>query len=234
MVRKALAGSLARLRFVTWNCRQALGRKRHLLEGLRPDVVVVPECSARDLPAGRSIWAGTIPNKGLGVYSASAQPRLLPEHDERLRWFLPVEIDGEQPVTVLAVWAFNHRDGLDRCSTLATAVHRYRNLLLQRKVLILGDINSNATWDGPRKAPFADAVSALRNLGYVSAYHHFFEEPFGAESQPTHRHSSGGTYHVDFCFLPTEWMRNATLDVPSNEQWHVSDHYPLVLDLDLT
>jgi hypothetical protein len=222
------------LRLVAWNCRQAFASKRRLVDALDADLVVVPECGKADVPAECSLWVGLNQRKGLGLYTTIGTPRLLDIYDERLRWFLPVQIDGARSLTVLAVWAFNHRDRLDRCSDLATAVTRYRDLLVREQVVIIGDINDNATWDGPRRAHFRDAVAALAEIGYVSAYHSFFGEVFGEESRPTHRHSRGGTYHVDFCFLPREWMPRVSVDVPPLGEWAMSDHAPLIVDLGIS
>jgi len=199
------------------------------LDALRPDLAVVAECGAAHLPSERSLWCGR--RKGLGVYTSLGEPRLLEPYVESLRWFLPIAIDGCDEFVLLAAWAFNHRDGLDRCSDLSTAVDRYGGLLSENEVVILGDLNNNVTWDRVRSTPFADAIAALRELGYVSAYHEYFGEPFGAESRPTYRHPGGRTYHIDFCFVPEHWMPRVTIELPSLDAWPSSDHAPLIVDV---
>lgn len=97
-----------------------MGRKLPLLDALDADVTVVPECSRSSLPAERSIWVGAKPNKGLGVVTRSEPLRIADCHHDGLRWFVPVEFE-RLPFRLLAVWAFNHRDGLERRSRLAVA-----------------------------------------------------------------------------------------------------------------
>lgn len=53
--------------------------------------------------------------------------------------------------------------------------------------VVAGDFNSNTIWDYKRPAGqnHSGLVRQLASLGLVSAYHHFFREAHGAESQPT-------------------------------------------------
>jgi endonuclease/exonuclease/phosphatase family metal-dependent hydrolase len=104
----------------------------------------------------------------------------------------------------------------------------------QRPTVILGDFNMNATWG----RPWQDLMALTEPLGLVSAYHEFFSEQFGKETQPTHFHKGkeAAPFHVDYCFLPGRWRQHVTkVEVGTYAKWHdVSDHAPVVVDLDLS
>src|SRR4051812_7895168 len=72
------SGTAMSLRVVVWNANMAVHRKLDLLvESLRPDIAIIPECATEDvlrrkggllLPDFSMAWVGTNPNKGLGVF----------------------------------------------------------------------------------------------------------------------------------------------------------------------
>jgi exonuclease III len=221
------------MRVVVWNCRQGLGRKMAVLDQLDADIVVIPECGSNALPDGRSVWVGRNPHKGLGVISRSNKPSIVGNgYDESLRWFLPIQFENSR-VKLFAAWAFNHRDGLNRYSTLSEAVRRYEGFLAGRETIIAGDMNDNVIWDKAGREGFRETVEQLRDLGYTSAYHSFFDEAFGRETRPTYRHSTGLGYHIDYCFLPAHWLNGARAAVvPPISSGALSDHTPLVVDFD--
>ena len=70
--------------------------------------------------------------------------------------------------------------------------------------LILGDFKDNASY---RSGHWAELLALLHPLGLVSAYHEHFQEPFGAESRPTHyfKGNQGPPFHPDYCFVPKVW-----------------------------
>ena len=84
---------------------------------------------------------------------------------------------------------------------------------------------------------FAARRQALGEQGLVSAYHAFHEEDFGGETRPTllHTFRDDRAYHIDYVFLPQEWMAGVQgVEVGDPQRWIRelgSDHVPVVVDL---
>ena len=84
-------------------------------------------------------------------------------------------------------------------------------------------------------------VGVLDDLGLTSAYHEIFGEAHGEETVPTHywrdRREDGPTYHIDFVFVPREWLDRVThFEVGSFASWcgnGLSDHVPIVVEVDV-
>ena len=84
-------------------------------------------------------------------------------------------------------------------------------------------------------------VRILDDLNIVSAYHSVTGEPHGKETIPTlywrDRREDGPTYHIDFCFIPRNWVpRISHFDIGRYAAWcgnGLSDHVPITLDVDL-
>jgi exonuclease III len=76
-----------------------------------------------------------------------------------------------------------------------------------------------------------------RRFEMVSAYHAYFEEAPGRETRMTcfnkKRLESG--YHLDYVCVPRRWAnRIRSVEVGAHGQWlALSDHMPLVVDLDV-
>jgi exonuclease III len=75
-------------------------------------------------------------------------------------------------------------------------------------------------------------VSALADLGLVSAYHAFHHVDQGHETHATYHHlfKAGQSWHIDFCFVPASWVdRLAGVEVIDGDDWTIrSDHLPLM------
>ena len=108
------------MRLAVWNANMAVHRKLDvLLDRLRPDVAVVPECAdpstlearySGDPPWSSMCWAGRNATKGLAVfgfgdYSVSANDAIR----EDLEWIIPVDVAGPVTFALLAVWSMNQR-----------------------------------------------------------------------------------------------------------------------------
>ena len=243
------------MRLVAWNCNMALHRKLGALLALRPDVAVVSECASpdrlvRQLEAGalgsKPVWVGANPDKGLAVFGFNGfRVALAKGHDRGLDFIAPVNVNGPARFRLLAVWAQNASGGntrKDQAGPLHHALTRYADLLKSRKRIVAGDFNNNVLWDRPGWAiNHADAVGILANNRLVSAYHELRGEAQGAETVPTlywrDRKKGGPTYHIDYVFLPRAWLRRVrAFEIGTFEDWcgnGLSDHVPLILDLDL-
>jgi hypothetical protein len=227
------------MRVVTWNCKGGLDRKVDHLLKLEPDLAIVQEC-ARDFvaPSGyKYLWTGMYPSKGLGVLTKDLVARVEPQPDPSWTVFLPIVLPS-LGVKALAVWAFHHRAAkLDSSRTgfIADVLDTLGPWLSSGRSIMAGDFNNNLQWDKPRsRHNFRQLVHRLRRLGLRSAYHEHTLEGFNAESKPTHyfQHNLERRYHIDYCFLHHS-LQFSAVDVLINEPWpEVSDHVPIVVDID--
>jgi exodeoxyribonuclease III len=243
------------MRIVVWNCNMALHKKLDALARIAPDVVVLPEARETSrlpkrmaLAATRTYeWIGGISYKGLGVMAFAPfelEPACPPERN--LEWVLPLRVRGPVNLTLLAVWAMNHRaspqaKGPNRDRQVAGALETYAHLFDEGPVVVAGDLNDSSIWDKPNGTrPFATKVDLLRERGLVSAYHEVLGVRFGEESDPTiywrDRKADGPRYHIDYCFLPESWIPHTSVTVGSFDEWiapKYSDHVPLIVDVEL-
>jgi exodeoxyribonuclease-3 len=238
------------MRFVVWNCNAALAKKFAALQSLRPDVAVISEASAPermpplDQRSVRSAWIGRSRVRGLGVYTFGEWTiEAACAIDPRLEWVLPLRIRGPLTFNLLAIWAMHGR-ALRMYPTepsryqVRHALDHYVPLLRGGPLVVAGDFNNNVTWDRPGgPSNHRETVEQFAQLGLVSAYHVAREEDFGAEREPTmywrDRTEHGPRYHIDFCFMPREWLTaGATVEVGAFATWipH-SDHVPLVISV---
>jgi len=252
---RRLARDEPAMRLVIWNCNMALHRKLDALLSLRPDVAVISECAApvrlrRHADCrwieSEPIWVGRTEIKGLGVFAFNGyRLGLARDHVPYLRYILPVHVDGPARFNLLAVWAQNASGGNTRKhqpGPLRRSLTRHKSFLTACPSVIAGDWNSNAIWDKPGwRINHMTKVDILARMGLVSAYHARSGEAHGKETTPTlywrDRRKDGPTYHIDFVFLPDGWVeRIRELTIGSFEAWcgsGLSDHVPVVVDLDL-
>jgi exodeoxyribonuclease III len=244
-----------RVRLVTWNCCMALHRKCRALMGLRPDIAVICECAEPARLAalgaimgqsGDPIWTGDNRNKGLGIFTFNGYAaRLADPFFPTLRHVVPVHISGPVECNLLAVWAQNASDGMSRkhqLGPLRRALSKYARFLTERPSIVAGDFNNNVLWHRPGwRINHSSAVAGLAKFGLISAYHGLRGESQGSESLPTlywrDRKKDGPTYHIDYVFLPAEWLASVTeLTVGTYEDWcgsGLSDHVPILVDVGL-
>lgn len=237
-----------RMTIVTWNCARAFNKKHLLLESIKSDLAIIPECESleklgdsckRMFP--RAVWFGDNLNKGLGVF-ANTQYELSvhPAYDERFKWVVPIRVTNGRAVnfTLIAVWTKKLKDQkLSYIGQLFMALQQYESLLQKETCLIIGDFNSNVIWDKKRWMNHSEVVEMLRKYGIESAYHWFYGEEQGQETRPTHyfRYNRNMPFHIDYAFIPVDWMnRLETVDVGTYDEWRYaapSDHVPLILKL---
>ena len=130
-------------------------------------------------------------------------------------------------------------DGADRyVRGLNRAVEMCEAMVTAQPTVIMGDFNSNTTWDHehPKDQNHSALVRRLDGMGLVSAYHSHHAEEHGRESLPTFffYRSQDRPYHSDFCFVPKAWQRGIK-DVSVGEftEWReFSDHMPLMCDVE--
>lgn len=137
------------MRLATWNCRQAIDRKRHALDALHADVVVIPECSSSSA-LGRELgvsflWRGDYPGKGLAVVGFNGwRVEPLPAAVD-LPWVLPVRVhapDGRAAFDLLAIWTVARKDGRPNyAGQIKLALETWAAALAEGNVAVAGDFN---------------------------------------------------------------------------------------------
>jgi exodeoxyribonuclease-3 len=225
-------------------------RKLAALETLAPDVAVVPECAATVRPPSDCsfAWAGRPGprGRGVGVFGFNGFTVTRNEaYDDRLEWVAPIDISGPVELTLLAVWAMNHRAKSfyplePRISQVQQALTVYRSLIGERPAVIAGDFNNAIRWDRGKPADWAATVERLEAAGLVSAYHAYHRVLQGQEPQPTiywrDRRADGPTHHIDYCFVPRTW-KIVNVALGSFAEWvgsGLSDHVPVIVDVEPT
>jgi exodeoxyribonuclease-3 len=237
------------VRIVSWNCGGAFHRKWSHLADLKPDIAIVMECCqpdrVMDLGFTSSEWVGRLHYKGLAVFGFGDWRIEKRPTKESLEWVLPVDVTGPESLTLIAVWAMNHRAkthpqqfaGMTQPEAMVDACDLGS---ITSPLVVAGDFNSHPIFDTPRKPSFARTSSRLHDAGLVSLYHATSGEPFGEESTPTHwwrdRTIDGPRYHIDYVWVSESVHAGAQLRVGSYDEWVTqagSDHAALIVDLDL-
>ncbi|MGH7532935.1 MAG: hypothetical protein ACREL4_06570 [Gemmatimonadales bacterium] len=228
------------MRLVAWNCCGGpLDTKLAAMAPLQADIAVVPESPRLSTQSPRQRWFGDDPRRGVAVL-ASAEYTLTPVRlRTRLpRHIIPIRVRGPVSFLLIAVWAKN--EGQDRyVRGVVRGVHLLLRHIRREPTVVLGDLNSNATWDDEHPAGWnhSGLVQLLDGLGLVSAYHWWHGEAHGAERRPTffeYRHAHR-PYHLDYCFLPRPWLRRLTgARLGTFVRWKKwSDHLPLICEVAL-
>lgn len=229
------------MRLISWNCKGAFGRKHASVAELAPDVLVLPECGRmRALnnvlncaPVRSFEWIGDNPRKGLGVVSyGSYSLRVHPSYDPKLRWILPLDVDGPTPFTLIAVWTVpDSADGIYIHSLFRT-LEVYAEILRAPRVVIAGDFNQSVLLDKPGSPlNFAEWLVKAETNGFRSTYHLHRNCPHGCEPEKTFylHHKVEKGHHIDFVFAtPSLIETGMDVEVGSHATWcKQSDHMPL-------
>lgn len=92
------------------------------------------------------MWVGSNKHRGLGVFSCSARLAMLDWDSNGLESFLPFTIDNK--ITVLAVWTRHANSPTFRyIGQLWKYLQAHKTRVENRRMIICGDLNSNACWD---------------------------------------------------------------------------------------
>ena len=235
------------MRIITWNCNMAFRRKAGHILGLRPDIVVVPECECIDklkFPTETKkptsiLWFGKNVNKGLGIFSyGDTKLKLLKTHNPDLRMVVPVSVKSMRyQFTLYAIWAFNPDDPDGTyVEQVWKAIHYYEAHLKKKSTMLIGDFNSNTIWDKQyRQGNHSHVVEFLGQKKIYSSYHLHHNQRQGKEEHPTlymYRHKDK-PYHIDYCFISKDLAENLhSVEVGDFEKWtQYSDHVPVIVTL---
>lgn len=234
------------MRLMTWNCRVgAFKRKAARIASFAPDVFVVPEAERLDeelfLDGERQpsfLDRVAEPNwpRGIAVgsYTGVELSRAF-DANSSTPGFAPFSAtSGTLRFQVIAVWTFKTSSALTSYRQAHQGLQRWATWIRQKPTVIMGDFNLAANYQGGKA--WRELIDLIAPLGLVSAYHAIHGVAPGAEAHPTYFHggSDSSTWHIDYCFIPTEWVSSVkVVDVGAHDDWRdVSDHMPLTVDLD--
>ncbi|WP_338598957.1 endonuclease/exonuclease/phosphatase family protein [Desulfoferula mesophila] len=198
-----------------------------------PDLTIVQEARKVKTTGLPDIWRGPSPNNGISVIPGDDVRVEFCHQKENVLWsIIPLEISGKQDFHALGVWTRKEHGYMN---SLKTALTSYRDFLSAAPCVVLGDFNCSAIWDNSA-AGFSPLANILEgDLGLKSAYHSFYGEQYGEETRPTFyfRWSASKPFHIDYCFVPSDW-NILSVEVGSYDGWALlSDHRPLIIDVDM-
>jgi endonuclease/exonuclease/phosphatase family metal-dependent hydrolase len=226
------------MRIVSWNCNMGFEKKRDVVMSLQPDILVLQECSAKDVAntgAPFKHWIGTNIRKGMAIIGfANYDYTLDSSYTQECPWFLPVRVENV-PLHILGLWACVKDNRLRYVRVTHQAIDHYARFLSAPHMIVIGDFNSNTIWDRSyREHSHSRLVAKLGGLGLVSAYHSLRDELQGQEATPTqfmYRHLAKA-YHLDYAFVSQTLSRSCELLIGDPGEWlHKSDHMPLILTI---
>jgi endonuclease/exonuclease/phosphatase family metal-dependent hydrolase len=232
------------VKIVTWNCNCSLRSKKHLLDDIGADLIIVQECEDpsrstddyRDW-AGTHEWIGENEHKGLGVFArGSTRVSPLQWPAEGLHSFLPCQVNDQ--ITLVAVWTKGGNSIREFVRQSLEYIELHKEKLAQPGTVLCGDFNSNSKWDHlRRKGNHSHVVSELRKLGIHSMYHELTKERQGEERTPTFylNRKVDKPYHLDYVFASSDLICGApsALKVGTPDLWlEHSDHMPIIVELD--
>lgn len=229
------------LRIACWNCADGLARKKHLLDRIDADLIVVSEVRAADFAAlaplyATSFYSPTATARGIATFCHLPS---LTQH----RYQAPNGAECYQrlrlgPIDILAAWV--KPQGGYSAPAQRTIAHFLRsrpriNPALHR--IVLGDLNLNPGFDRVKATGRATALVAMLGRHQLrSLYHQHSGEDFGAESRATHYflRNPARPFHIDYIFASVALtLRQFVLGDPAD--WigkDRGDHVPLIADLD--
>jgi len=234
------------------------------------DILVIPECRKKDMEGSgydkdRRDWYGDHKEAenlseniradrdlGIGVFwKEGIIITRLPEWDNTLskesdfRYLVPYKVEGNfEPFTLIAVWTKNKTDAsdpLDYVQKAHAAVDHYNNIgLLNGRVVLIGDFNSNVIWDDRygEKWNHSALVKKLEGMGINEIL-----SPLEKDKYHTFFYYRKKEFWVidDYCFTSADLAKSAKLSVPGSDEWAIengakrwngSDHCPIIVDFD--
>lgn len=234
------------MKIITWNCNGAFRKKFHSILELNADIIVIQECEnpaeSKDVEykkwAKNYLWIGDSKNKGLAIF---AKETITLQHldwsdnfkDHSVKHFLPCLINND--FQLLGIWTHQNKS-----PNFGYIGQLWKYLQVNKsnfkKILIAGDLNSNAIWDQwDRWWNHSDVIKELEEINITSLYHKYFKEIQGKETKPTFflQRNISKSYHIDYCFASRGFAKNLkNIEVPEFTNWlHLSDHVPVIITL---
>ena len=227
------------MRIVTWNCNRGdIEAKLEKLQDLCPDVVFIQESRKPSTQLAPSqLWRGENEKQGVAAFGFNGYNlRECEILDGTHPVTIPFFIEGNVNLFVLGIWA---KQAPTYVKCIWKMVDLYHNQLVKHESLVMGDFNSSAIWDQKYSScSHSMLVERLeQDFKLVSSYHSFNCVAQGSEKSPTiyWMYKEDRPFHIDYCFIPEHWATKLQ-DVSVgkyNPYKKLSDHRPLVIDVDL-
>jgi len=238
------------MKIISWNCNGAFRKKFHLLDEFNADIIVIQECEDPEKStkvyrkwAINFLWIGQNKNKGIGIFVKNNNSiELLNWSDkntnyknETLESFLPCKINNK--FILLGIWTKKaNSEVFGYIGQLWKYLQLHKNKLVDKKVIITGDLNSNVIWDKwDRWWNHSDVVNELEKIDIKSLYHLLKNEEQGKETIPTFylQKKLEKPYHIDYTFLSSNLIdKETSLIIKDKNIWLThSDHMPIIINV---
>jgi endonuclease/exonuclease/phosphatase family metal-dependent hydrolase len=227
------------LRLIAWNCHHGSPSTRlDQLAAFAPAIVFLQECKPTETrpSMGRFLSRRVNAQKGIALASLNADYHLekLKPRANRGRAVMGATVSGPVSFTALGIWS----QGPHYVDDVMRTLNAYDRVLRSGSTIVMGDLNSGTNLAGTRSANKGHSriLETLADLGLVSAYHAFHHFEHGQETHPTylHQRKPSQPWHIDFCFVPVDWVV-VGVEVLDGKAWATrSDHLPLMVDVQFT
>jgi exonuclease III len=235
------------MRIVIWNCMNGMGNPKQIdyFNNLKADIAILPELKHKNieaLNATDAIWMtnnhkNKVP-KGLGVLSFGNWKLELLDFDKDMELYIPVKAMSERVTfNLLAVWNFYYDckqgrfKGAKGETALEWAAVRRYSKQLTAPCLFAGDWNFGPTFS--QKA-FIRLCNELSVKDLHSLYHKFYGLETDNSLHSTFRTPTKKYHHLDHYFGTKEFSEGMlNYEIPNVDEATLSDHSPIILDVDL-
>ncbi|MEV5024778.1 hypothetical protein [Paenibacillus sp. LPE1-1-1.1] len=215
----------------------AYHKKSDYLMDYDADIKVIQECSKDSLMESH-IWFGDSPLKGIGIgFKHGINFNLASCYTQSYKWIIPIEVQtNEYDFILIAVWLKRDKK-YAYVGPFIQAMKYYLPILSGKKLVIIGDFNSNSIWDQKyiNKGNHSEMINLLNQNEISSLYHTYFNEKYGKETKFTyyHKRNPSSGFHLDYCFISNDLLnRIGNFDVGKRSDWiDKSDHVPLIITL---
>lgn len=235
------------MRIITWNCNKGFRNKVKLISKYKPDIAVIQECENinemifdDDIQPYSKFHYG-LKNIGIGLLSYSNfKITSINIEDVYVNLDLGIQCYIEGPVNfqLVAIWTGPHKDNenIHYVNSVISFLDKYGDWVKNSNTIILGDFNSNATYDLKTKKPHKTMIDMMDGLGLCSAYHEYFNEEQGKETKPTFYlyRKNESMQHIDHIFVP-KVLKNKIkkIEIGIYDEWsNFSDHMPFIIDFE--
>ncbi len=233
------------MKLISWNCNGAFRNKKYLFDEYEHDILVIQECEdpskLKEYESSNNnyLWIGNNKNKGLGIFCKNniSLKRLewsdinTKYKNEQLESFLPCLINDE--IIIIGVKKKKaNSEVFGYIGQFWKYLQLHKDKLIDKKVIIVGDFNSNAIWDKwDRWWNHTNVVDELHEIGIKSLYHIINKEEQGKETKPTFylQRKLEKPYHIDYIFLSNNLIDDfVEIEIGAIEKWlNYSDHLPI-------
>jgi exonuclease III len=246
--------------------------KSQTIKELNADILVIPECREIDMNnpgydekhrywygdhkeaknnlgeinEKKDLGIGVFWNDGITVNQLLEWENSLSKNSD-FRYLIPYKIEGNfESFTLIAVWTKNKMDvsdPLDYVQKAHAAVDHYKSIgLLNNRVVLIGDFNSNSIWDNRYRKDYNHSalVKKLKKLGIKNC-----SDSFGNDKYNTYYYYYNNKEYCvvdDYCFASAKISELAHFSVPGLDEWTsengikrwrgLSDHCPIIVDFD--